>query len=310
MSTITLDSGHSTTPATESAEARSPRIHSEAGAASAIAIQGLRMEFGPSGAIRPGGGRSSSRTSGRTIALEDVHLSVPPGQRLVILGHNGSGKSTMLRCLTRLIEPTHGRVWVEGEPVTGADRRRLRRIRRRMGMVFQKFHLVPNLSVFQNVLFGAMGELGLLGALGLTASLETRGRAMEALERVGLADLASRRADRLSGGQQQRVAIARMLMQQPRIILADEPVASLDPRAGREVMELLWSIAMEQRLTVLCTLHQIDMARQYGERIIGLHRGRIVFDGTGDQLDRRTLAALYATEHPGSRGEDTTEAAS
>lgn len=234
-----------------------------------------------------------------TVALHQVGFEIPPAQQVVILGHNGSGKSTLLRCITRLIEPTSGQIELEGEDILHAGMARLRAIRLRMGMVFQKFHLIPNLSVFQNVLFGGLGRVGMRRSLSWFAPQDQRTWAMECLDRVGLADLATRRADRLSGGQQQRVAIARTLLQRPRLILADEPVASLDPRAGHEVMELLWSIAAHEKLTILCTLHQIDLARKYAQRIIGLARGKLVFDDSPTALDRQAIHRLYHVDHSG-----------
>ncbi|MFO8044792.1 MAG: phosphonate ABC transporter ATP-binding protein [Halomonas sp.] len=231
-----------------------------------------------------------------TRALDGLSFKVSPGEGVVILGHNGCGKSTLMKCLTGLERPTSGRLSLAGVDLSSASRRELRPLRQRIGCVFQKFNMVGNLSVLQNVLFGLMGLRGILASHALTASRQSRQQAMEALERVGLAHLAARRTDTLSGGQQQRVAIARMLMQDAEIVLADEPVASLDPRAGREVMELLWAVVRERGLTVLCVLHQVELAREFGERLIGLHAGRLAFDRPVHQISDQELTDLYQTE--------------
>jgi len=231
-----------------------------------------------------------------TRALAGLSFDVSPGEGVVILGHNGCGKSTLMKCLTGLERPTSGRLSLAGLDLASASRRELRPLRQRIGCVFQKFNMVGNLSVLQNVLFGLMGRRGILASHALTASRHSRQEAMEALERVGLAHLAARRTDTLSGGQQQRVAIARMLMQDAEIVLADEPVASLDPRAGREVMELLWSVVRERKMTVLCVLHQVELAREYGERLIGLRAGRLAFDRPAQQVGDLDLTELYQTQ--------------
>lgn len=239
----------------------------------------------------------SKTYAGGPRALDGVSFTVERGECVVLLGRNGSGKSTLLRCLNGLEQPEGGRVTFEGEVVTGARRAALRRCRARIGVVFQKFNLVANLSVFQNVLFGGLGRpSGLWGVLASLASRDERERAWACLERVGLADLAARRADRLSGGQQQRVAIARMLMQEAEVVLADEPVASLDPLSGRRVMDLLWEIVNERGLTVVCTLHQLDLALTYGRRVIGLRGGRKVLDESLAGKTGAELEGLYEGE--------------
>lgn len=232
-----------------------------------------------------------------TQALKDVSFEVTPGERVVLLGANGSGKSTLMGCAVRLEEATSGSVSIGGIETTKARGRRLREVRRGVGTVFQQFHLVGNLSVFHNTLHGALGRnRGPRGWFPATAPAGERRRAMECLERVDLDHLAERRADTLSGGQQQRTALARMLMQDPQLVLADEPVASLDPTAGRKVMDLLWEIGHERRMTVVCTLHQLDLALDYAERIIGLKDGRVVLDRPVAEVDRRELEALYDRE--------------
>ncbi len=228
-----------------------------------------------------------------TQALNGLTFSVSPGEGVVVLGHNGCGKSTLMKCLTGLEKPTSGSLSIDGVDLQRASHRELKALRQRIGCVFQKFNMVGNLSVLQNVLFGMMGKHGFWASYARTATRQSRYQAMEALERVGLAHLAPRRTDTLSGGQQQRVAIARMLMQDAEIVLADEPVASLDPKAGKEVMELLWSVVKERQMSVLCVLHQIDLAREYGERLIGLHSGQLSFDCSARDISDLEIASLY-----------------
>lgn len=228
-------------------------------------------------------------------ALRGIDLEIAAGERLMLLGPNGSGKSTLLRCLNLLERPTTGRVCIDGLDLMQASRPALRRCRRRIGVVFQRFNLVPGMSAFQNVLFGALGREGLLRSTSLLASNARRAEAMACLARVNLVDQAGQRADTLSGGQQQRVAIARMLMQSPEIVLADEPIASLDPKAGRDVMDLLWDIAGERGLTVICTMHHLELAREYGGRVVGLNLGRVVLDQAADDVAPETFDELYAT---------------
>ncbi|WP_087972680.1 phosphonate ABC transporter ATP-binding protein [Oceanobacillus rekensis] len=234
---------------------------------------------------------------GATKALDDVSFQVNPGEGVVLLGHNGSGKSTLFRCITGFEKPTSGSIVIDDTDITKLSRNKLRPIRKKVGMVFQNFNLTYNLSVFQNVLFGALGHSKTaFHTFAPFASQQLREKAMACLERVGLAHLADRRADRLSGGQQQRVAIARMLMQDPEIVLADEPIASLDPVAGREVMDLLLEIVRERGLAVICILHQMDIVLEYGERIIALNAGEMVVNESIEKLDRTFLDSLYAKE--------------
>lgn len=232
-----------------------------------------------------------------TQALAGVDLTVDAGETVLLLGANGAGKSILQKSLTRLVEPTSGSVRVLGTEVSTASSRELQALRRRVGIVFQRINLVRELSVLTNVVHGALGRAGTpRNWLAMTARSQQRAEAMAALERVGLAAVADRRAEQLSGGQQQRVAIARMLMQRPEIILADEPVAALDPRAGRSVMDLLWQIASEEGLTLVCTLHQLELARDYGHRVVALRDGRIAFDSVMSQVPDSRLQELYADE--------------
>jgi phosphonate transport system ATP-binding protein len=229
-----------------------------------------------------------------TRALIDVNFEVNAGERVILLGPNGSGKSTLFRCLVGLEKPSGGVIRMLGQELNSATSRQLRLVRSQVGLVFQQFHLIQRLSVFHNVLLGAMGHhTNPLNWWPATARQAERERVMHCLERVNLAHLAERRADALSGGQQQRVAIARMLMQNPKIILADEPVASLDPKAAIEVMELLCAVAEEEQIALICTLHQLDYAYAYGHRFIGLQHGRHVIDRTVSETKRETLELLY-----------------
>ncbi|RUR56327.1 phosphonate ABC transporter ATP-binding protein [Vreelandella populi] len=230
--------------------------------------------------------------------LRGLNLSVNQGECVILLGANGCGKSTLMRCLNGLAPHDQGSIQILGEPLTRLSPARLRRLRQKIGVVFQQFNLVQNVSVFQNVLYGALGQqrLGLLTSLSCFATAELRERAMAALERVGLAHKAQAECRALSGGQQQRVAIARTLMQDAEIIIADEPVASLDPKAGREIMDLLLDVVTERGMTVLCTLHQLELAQQYGDRIVGMKAGRIVLDAPRQQVALDDMQQLYQGE--------------
>jgi phosphonate transport system ATP-binding protein len=228
------------------------------------------------------------------VALSEVDLCVREGETVALIGTNGAGKSTLLRCLVRLVEPAEGTITIGGTQVTGASRRTLRAIRQDVGFVFQRFHLIPRLTAFHNVVHGAMGRSGSRCAWPATSPSEVRQEAMQCLERVGLVGYADRRVDSLSGGQQQRVAIARMLMQRPRIILADEPVASLDPLSAHTVMELMCSIAEERGVTVMMALHQIDLALRYADRVVGLRNGTLELDRAAARCDAAQLNPIYA----------------
>ncbi|MFA1821434.1 phosphonate ABC transporter ATP-binding protein [Virgibacillus oceani] len=232
-----------------------------------------------------------------TEALKDISFRIEKGESVIILGHNGSGKSTLFRCVTGFEKPTKGSVNIFDRPLHPISKKELRNVRKNIGMVFQNFGLIHNLSVFQNVLFGAMGKTTFaFQTFSSFASSEWREKAMDAVERVGLVHVAKRRADQLSGGQKQRIAIARMLMQEPEVILADEPIASLDPKAGKEVMDLLWSIVEEKNLTVIAVLHQLEIAKEYGKRIIALKEGNKIIDADKDGIDETFLNSIYDLE--------------
>jgi phosphonate transport system ATP-binding protein len=229
-----------------------------------------------------------------TVALDGVDLTIGAGEFVVILGRSGAGKTTFLRALNRLVEPTAGRVTVAGHSVTGAGGAELRAVRRRIGMVFQQFNLVRRASVLDNVLAGRLGYVAPLASLVGRFPEPDRRLARECLEQVGLAHLAGRRADTLSGGEQQRVAIARALAQQPDVILADEPTASLDPGLAGSIMDILRAINVERGLTLVVSQHQLETALAYASRIVGFRRGRVVFDGPAATVTPAVAGALYA----------------
>ena len=221
-----------------------------------------------------------------TVALKDVSFTVEPGEFLIIIGLSGSGKSTLLRCINRLIDPTEGRILWDGVDVTAAEGEDLRHIRRQIGMVFQQFNLVKRSSVLTNVLAGRLGYAPTGSSLVHRFSAADRELAAKAMARVGITDQARKAARELSGGQQQRVGIARALMQQPRMILADEPVASLDPVLAHSILGHLEQLNREDRITILCSLHYLDLVQRYASRVIGLRAGRLVWHGTDEDIRR------------------------
>ncbi|MFK0403433.1 phosphonate ABC transporter ATP-binding protein [Microbacterium sp. NPDC090225] len=234
-----------------------------------------------------------TKTFGSTTALKDASLQVSRGEIVVLLGLSGSGKSTLLRHLDGLETPTSGSVEVLGSQVPALRGRALRTLRSRVGFIFQQFELVPSLTVLENVLTGSLSgirgpRLGLWGY-----SKAAKLRALEHLDRVGILDRAYQRSDTLSGGQQQRVAIARALMQKPDILLADEPVASLDPESSDQVMALIREIAADEGLTVVCSLHQVDLAISWADRIVGLRHGEIVLDTPTTDLTKAEVMEIY-----------------
>ena len=219
-----------------------------------------------------------------TVALKDVSFTVEDGEFLVIIGLSGSGKSTLLRCINRLIEPTEGHILWNGVDIAQASEAEMRRIRREIGMIFQHFNLVDRLSVLTNVLTGRCGYVNPWWSLINFWPEREKQRALQALELVGIADKAYNRADALSGGQKQRVGIARALMQDPKMILADEPVASLDPVLAHSILGYLEQLNQERGITVLCSLHYLDLVQRYATRVIGLRGGRLVYEGTGEDI--------------------------
>ena len=233
-----------------------------------------------------------------TRALRDVSLQVPKGQMVAMIGLSGSGKSTLMRHLNGLTSPTAGDVWVLDTHINTASRKQLREVRRHIGFIFQQFGLVGRITALENVLSGSLGSLfGPRFGVG-SYPLRYRKSALEHLDRVGMADYAFQRADTLSGGQMQRVAIARSLMQQPSVMLADEPVASLDPESSAQVMEILLRVAKEENLTVLVTLHQVELALGWAERIVGLRDGEVVLDDAPKKIGKKKVMEVYQRVAP------------
>lgn len=233
---------------------------------------------------------------GGVQALTDVSFEVPKGQFLAVIGLSGSGKSTLLRCINRLIEPTAGKIYWNDMDVTDASDDELRRIRRKIGMVFQHFNLVHRSSVLTNVLAGRLGYVNPAWSLVNRFPKSDVENAYKQLERVGIADKSQHRADELSGGQQQRVGIARAMMQNPEMILADEPVASLDPVLAHSIMQYLEKINKEDGMTVLCSLHFLDLVHRYADRVVALNQGILMFDGSPKDIDDAKFKDIYGRE--------------
>ena len=234
-----------------------------------------------------------SRRFGDTLAVDDVNLRVEAGEMTGVIGRSGAGKSTLLRLINRLIEPTDGSIVADGVDVTRLRGRQLREWRARTAMIFQQFNLVNRLDVLTNVLIGGLIRVPAPRMLLRWFTEAEQTRAVEMLDQLGLLGVAMNRAGDLSGGQQQRVAIARAMMQRPKMLLADEPIASLDPLNAKLVMEALADLNRRDGITVICNLHTLDTARAYCRRIVGVAAGRIVFDGAPDALTVRTLSAIY-----------------
>lgn len=230
------------------------------------------------------------------VALRNLNLEVPDGQFLSIIGLSGSGKSTLLRCINRLVDPTEGRILWNGIDITRATDDEIHQIRRRIGMIFQQFNLVKRSSVMTNVMAGRLGYINPLYSLINYFPKQEKERAFAALKRVGIADKAFNRASALSGGQQQRVGIARTLMQEPEMLLADEPVASLDPATSHSVMKYLQLLNQEDGITVLCSLHFLSLARTYSDRVIALKDGRLEFDGLPKDIDNDRFRMIYGED--------------
>jgi phosphonate transport system ATP-binding protein len=223
-----------------------------------------------------------------TVALRDVNFQVPDGEFMVVIGLSGSGKSTLLRCINRLIDPTEGAILWDGVDLAQLKGEELRHVRRQIGMVFQHFNLVDRSTVLVNVLAGRLGYSPTWRSVVGRFSADDRQRAMKAIERMGITDQAHKRADDLSGGQQQRVGIARALMQDPKMILADEPVASLDPVLAHSILQHLERLNKEDRITVLCSLHYLDLVQRYGTKVIGLRAGQLVYEGSQQDIRKMT----------------------
>ena len=235
---------------------------------------------------------------GTTLALDDVSFVVDPGEFVALLGPSGAGKSTLFRCVTRLVAPDIGVVRVLGRDMSALGGQELRLARRDVGLIFQQFNLIGRLSAMDNVLAGRMGHASTLRVMLRQFTRADRQLALAALDRVGLLERAGQRADSLSGGQQQRVAIARVLAQQARLLLADEPVSSLDPQSAENVLGILRNIARETGIAVVCALHQVDLARRYADRVVALRDGRKLLDVSVNAFDQNAFQELYGA-HPG-----------
>jgi phosphonate transport system ATP-binding protein len=238
----------------------------------------------------------SKRYPGGDLALSGVNLEVPRGQVMALIGPSGAGKSTLIRCVNRLVEPTAGRVSLDGEDITTLSGAALRRARRRMGMIFQEFALVERLTVMENVLSGRLGYVGFWTSLARRYPQSDIDQAFRFLSRVGIEEFVDKRADALSGGQRQRVGIARALMQDPAILLVDEPTAALDPKTSRQIMRLICELCAERGLAAIINIHDVVLAGMFVSRIVGLCRGEIVFDGSPRELTPEALTVIYGEE--------------
>ena len=255
-----------------------PLPNSDSAPKGALSVRSLRKEY----------------ERGKPV-LDGITLDFPARGVVAVIGPSGTGKSTLIRCINRLVEPTSGAVLLDGRDVTRLRGSELRAARREIGMVFQEYNLVERLSVIENLLCGRLGYVPLWRVWTRRYPEADIARAFELLERVGLADFATRRADALSGGQRQRVGIARALMQTPRVLLADEPTSSLDPRTSVEIMTLMRDLAAEQEIPVIINIHDVALARRFADRVIGMSGGRVVYDGPPEGLRDDHLQEIYGT---------------
>jgi phosphonate transport system ATP-binding protein len=238
----------------------------------------------------------TKRYPGGDLAVNGVNLEVPRGQVMALIGPSGAGKSTLIRCVNRLVEPTAGQVSLDGENITKLSGSALRRARRRMGMIFQEFALVERLTVMENLLSGRLGYVGFWRSLARRYPQSDVGQAFNFLARLGLEEFVDKRADALSGGQRQRVGIARALMQDPAILLVDEPTAALDPKTSRQIMRLICELCAERDLAAIINIHDVALAGMFVSRIVGLCKGEIVFDGSPRELTPDALTVIYGEE--------------
>ncbi len=228
-------------------------------------------------------------------ALHDISLEVRAGEFVAVIGPSGSGKSTLLRTVNQLVVPSGGHVYTDGEEVTGASGKKLRLLRRKVGMIFQHYNLVQRLSVMQNVLHGRLGYMSALDGMLGNYTEEDKRKAIDLLQEIEMGDRLYNRASDLSGGQKQRVGIARAIMQEPKLLLCDEPIASLDPNASKIIMDLIYQMTQRRNIACIVNLHQLDVAMRYATRIIGLAKGEMIFDGTPQQLNNAVIEKIYNT---------------
>ena len=230
------------------------------------------------------------------LALQGIDLSIPSGQVLALIGPSGAGKSTLIRCINRLVEPTNGSAILNEVNLTKLSSRALRKSRRKMGMIFQEYALVERLTVMENVLSGRLGYVGFWKSFLRRFPKEDVNEAFRLLDRVGLLEMADKRADELSGGQRQRVGICRALIQDPDLLLVDEPTASLDPKTSRQIMRLINELCQERGLTAIINIHDVLLAQMFSQRIVGLALGNIVYDGSPEGLTPEVLTKIYGEE--------------
>ena len=228
-----------------------------------------------------------------TRALQDVTFSIEEGEFVSIIGPSGAGKSTLMRCANRLVDASQGAIFFDGQDITKMGKKELRKVRTKTGMIFQHYNLVDRLSVIENVLHGLLGQKSTLSGMAGHYTEAEKAEALRIIQEMGLTEQAYKRCDELSGGQKQRVGIARAIMQKPRLILCDEPIASLDPKSSKVIMDHLKQINREKKITCLVNLHQVDVAIRYSERIIGVAGGRIVYDGPSGQLTQEIIHEIY-----------------
>jgi len=238
----------------------------------------------------------TKRYSTGDLALQGVDLSIPDGQVLALIGPSGAGKSTLIRCVNRLVEPTNGSAVLNDVNLTNLSTRQLRKARRKMGMIFQEYALVERLTVMENVLSGRLGYVGFWRSYFRKFPKKDVKEAYRLLDRVGLLEMANKRADELSGGQRQRVGICRALIQDPDLLLVDEPTASLDPKTSRQIMRLINELCEERGLTAIINIHDVLLAQMFSQRIVGLALGKVVYDGNPDGLTPEVLTQIYGEE--------------
>ena len=240
--------------------------------------------------------RVNKSYNGTTPALDDISFSVKKGEFISVIGPSGAGKSTLLRCINRMIEVSSGEVHFEGISVGKLKKKDIKKVRSQIGMIFQHYNLVDRLSVIENVLHGRLGSKSILQGVAGMYSREEKKQAMVIITMLGLEGHVYQRCDRLSGGQKQRVGIARALIQNPKMILCDEPIASLDPNSSKIIMDQLKKFSREMAITMIVNLHQVNVALKYSDRILGVNKGRLVFDGPPDELTNERISEIYGTE--------------